>query len=302
MNRGLQIVESVLERDVDFLLVEELNVNVRFVQWLVYKIGLPAVDTVSGAWRSISDYGLGETDILLSYNSKGKTVFILLENKLDASFQEDQHNRYIQRSARYVDEGKCDIAVEVLVAPEGYCTSQKEFSKCITYEDISAWFSAAGDARSSFKSELLQIAVEKLRRGYSPTNSEVVQQFWHSYWRLKNEMLPEFKMKEPMVVPMNSDWPVLSTDALPNVRFYHKWKQGNVDATFTGLSEQEILQLENECSEPFMLIRHSASCSVRLKSEEIDRLESFDSQREKVVKGYECMRELNKYIHTLSLS
>ena len=302
MNRGLQIVESVLERDIDFLLVEELNVNVRFVHWLVYKIGLPAVDTVSGAWRSITDYGLGETDILLSYYSKGNTVFILLENKLDASFQEEQHHRYIQRCEKYVDEGKCDIAVEVLVAPMEYCTKQSDFDNYITYEDISVWLVEAGDERSLYKSEILTIAVEKLRRGYAPLNSEVVQQFWHSYWSLKNEMLPEFKMKEPMVVPVNSDWPVLSTDALPNVRFYHKWKQGNVDATFTGLLEQEILQLENKCSEPFMLIRHSASCSLRLKSEEIDRLESFDSQREKVLKGYECMRELKKYIHSLSLS
>lgn len=302
MNRELQKVESVLERDIDFLLVEELNVNVRFIHWLVHKIGLPAVDTVSGAWRSISDYGLGETDILLSYYSERNNVFVLFENKLDASFQEEQHHRYKKRCQKYVDEGKCDMAVEVLIAPKEYCTKQSDFSNYITYEDISTWFVAASDERSLYKSEILSIAVEKLRRGYVPLNSEAVQQFWYSYWSLKNEMLPEFKMKEPKVVPVNSDWAVLSTDVLPNVRFYHKWKQGNVDATFTGLSLQEILYLENECSEPFKVIRHSASCSLRLKSEEINRFETFNIQRDKVLKGYECMRELKKFLQSLSLS
>lgn len=296
-----QKVESIQERDIDLLLLEELYADTAFLDWMINKLQLPRLSTFKGAWRSISDYGLGETDILISYQSEKDGIYILLENKLDASFQAEQHNRYIQRSARYVDEGKCDIAVEVLVAPEGYCTNQNDFSKCITYEDISAWFSAAGDARSSFKSELLQIAVEKLRRGYSPTNSEVVQQFWHSYWCLQNELLPEFRMKEPKVVPVNSDWPVLAVDALPNIKFYHKWKQGNVDATFTGLTEAQVNDLEEQCSEPFVVARHHSSCSVRLKSLQIDRLGSFEPQKEAITMGLYHMRALKEYLINLDI-
>lgn len=301
MDSLIQKVESVQERDIDFLLLEELYADTAFLDWMTIKLQLPRLCIFKGAWRSISDYGLGETDILISYQSEDDSVYILIENKLDASFQEEQHNRYRQRSERYVDEGKCDIAVEVLVAPEGYCTKQNDFSNCVTYEDISAWFSTLGDARSSFKSELLQIAVEKLRRGYTPTNSEVVQQFWHSYWRLQNELLPEFSMKEPKVVPVNSDWPVLAVDALPNIRFYHKWRQGNVDATFTGLTEAQVNDLAEQCSEPFVVARHQSSCSVRLKSSQINRLSSFEQQKKAVTKGLYDMKELKEYLLNIDI-
>ena len=301
MNSQTQKVESVQERDIDLLLLEELYADTVFLDWMTNKLNLPRQSTFKGAWRSISDYGLGETDILISYQSENGSIYILLENKLDASFQEEQHSRYIQRSTRYVDEGKCDIAVEVLVAPEGYCTRQSDFSKCITYEDISAWFNTAGDARSLFKSELLQIAIEKLRRGYSPANSEVVQQFWHTYWRLQNEMLPEFKMKEPKVVPVNSDWPILTVDALPNIKFYHKWKQGNVDATFYGLFEVQIKQLEEQCSEPFEVVRHTSGVSLRLRTAVVNRLESFEEQRKNIIEGLNCIKELRAYLKSIDL-
>ena len=301
MNSQTQKVESVQERDIDLLLLEELYADTVFLDWMTNKLNLPRQSTFKGAWRSISDYGLGETDILISYQSENGSIYILLENKLDASFQEEQHSRYIQRSTRYVDEGKCDIAVEVLVAPEGYCTRQSDFSKCITYEDISAWFNAAGDARSLFKSELLQIAIEKLRRGYSPANSEVVQQFWQTYWRLQNEMLPEFKMKEPKVVPVNSDWPILTVNALPNIKFYHKWKQGNVDATFYGLFEVQIKQLEEQCSEPFEVVRHTSGVSLRLRTAVVNRLESFEEQRKNIIEGLNCIKELRAYLKNIDL-
>ena len=41
-------------------------------------------------------FGIGETDLLFSYKSKNEIIFVLIENKIDADFQDNQFKRYIQ--------------------------------------------------------------------------------------------------------------------------------------------------------------------------------------------------------------
>ena len=66
MDSLIQKVESVQERDIDFLLLEELYADTAFLHWMTNKLQLPRLCTFKCAWRSISDYGLGETEINLS--------------------------------------------------------------------------------------------------------------------------------------------------------------------------------------------------------------------------------------------
>lgn len=80
-------IESIRERDIDLLLIEELTVNNEFLNWLINQWHLPNADKLIGVWRSITDYGLGETDILIAYQSNINTIYIQIENKLDADFQ-----------------------------------------------------------------------------------------------------------------------------------------------------------------------------------------------------------------------
>ena len=69
MDSNILPIESIQERDVDLILLEELSTDNGFCEWLVIELNLPKLTSVNGAWRSISDFGLGETDILLTYNS-----------------------------------------------------------------------------------------------------------------------------------------------------------------------------------------------------------------------------------------
>jgi PD-(D/E)XK nuclease superfamily len=197
MTSETQIIETILERDVDLILLEELNTSDSFTKWFVNLLELPELTEINGTWRSISDFGLGETDLLLSYKSNEKTVLVLIENKLDANFQELQFERYQRRGELYKSDGKCSDYYSILVAPNQYSERQNDFDKYITYEDLRDYFELEGNKRSSFKASLLQIAIEKLKRGYQPINSEAVQKFWQSYWKYKEETLPEFMMKKP---------------------------------------------------------------------------------------------------------
>ena len=106
-------VESVQERDVDLLIIEELNVNLEFCDWFANQLGLEKPSSKIKAFRSISDYGLGETDILISYQTKEKTKFILVENKIDASFQDNYgekkamiYSEYLNTQAKTIKQMK----------------------------------------------------------------------------------------------------------------------------------------------------------------------------------------------------
>lgn len=249
-------VEAIRERDIDLILLEELSTDVSFCQWFVQELNLPSFTKTDGAWISISDFGLGETGIVFSYFSGNKKIVLLIENKLDASFQEEQYDRYAKRAKEYKFREMCDDAYSILTAPNQYCQNQNDFESFISYEAISQRFISTGSKRNLFKSQLLTIAIEKLRRGYQPIHSQLEQKFWIEYWKYKEEHYPNFRMKKPGIVPFNSDWPMLYGDQLTNIIFRHKFGQGNVDTTFRGLDVSRKNEIQDLLPDHIKLVEH----------------------------------------------
>lgn len=151
MEKNITPVESIQERDVDLILLEELSIDNAFCEWFINELDLPKLTSVNGVWRSISDLGRGETDILFSYNSTDKKYFILIENKQDASFQDEQFNRYLSRANEYRNSNKCIEAFAVLVAAKLYCENQSHFENYLTYESIAERQEFTGLKRNLFK-------------------------------------------------------------------------------------------------------------------------------------------------------
>lgn len=302
MEEKILPVEAIQERDIDLILLEELTTDNTFCEWLINEMDFPKLTENKGVWRSITDYGLGETDILFSYTSKDKKIYILIENKLDASFQDKQNERYLKRAEKYIENGKCDLAFVILIAPKLYCENQSEFENFITYEQIASRLEFTGTKRNLFKSELLKIASEKLRRGYKPVNSLPVQNFWHSYWKFKEENYPSFRMKKPDIVPANSDWPMLYDDKLKGIVFYHKLAQGNIDATFKGFPIEMEIRIKESLPENAVFKKHSKSFSIRYFSGKCDRTKDFETQKKNVNKGLENMEKLRMWLNKEKLA
>ncbi len=296
MENGVQLIETIKERDIDLILLEELSVDNTFCEWLVKELDLPKLTKVNGTWHSISDFGLGETDILFSYNSEDKRIYVLIENKIDALFQDEQFNRYQKRGQSYVDENECDRFESVLIAPKMYCENQSYFENYITYEAIVDRLSFTGSKRNLFKKELFEIAINKLHRGYSPVNSIPVQKFWLSYWEFKQEKFSDLSMKKPGIVPHNSDWPMLYDKNLKNIVFYHKLAQGNADVTFKGFSKEDEFKIKEELPEWVRFEKHSKSFSLRLFSGKVDRTKEFSEQIEIVEKGLKNLIRIRDWI------
>jgi hypothetical protein len=296
MEQTILPVEAIQERDVDLILLEELSTDNSFCEWFIRELGLPTLTSVNGAWKSISAFGLGETDILFSYNSNEKKIYLLVENKLDASFQDEQFNRYLKRAGEYITKKECDDAFTILIAPKLYCDNQSDFESYLTYETIAQRLDFIGSKRNVFKSQLLQIATEKLRRGYQPINSIPVQQFWNSYWQYKEDKYPNLKMKKPDIVPHNSDWPMLYDERLKNIVFYHKFGQGNTDATFRGFPEEVEFKIKEMLPEWAEFEKHSKSFSIRVFSGKIDRTKDFKEQIDNVDRGLQNIERIRNWI------
>ena len=285
-------VESVQERDVDLLIIEELNVNLEFCDWFADQLGLEKPSSKIKAFRSISDYGLGETDILISYQTKSKTKFILVENKIDASFQDNQFERYKERGDNYVNNNKCDEYQIVLIAPRSYCEAQSNFSSFISYESIKKFFTDQNEARANYKGEILSIAIEKERRGYKAINSIPVQAFWKSYYEFKNSNYKGFRMNKPDVVPYNSDWIQLLSERIKGVTFYHKLEKGFIDASI-----KENPDLKSKLPNWIEIVEHKKSISFRVKCCELNRTKSFSAQIVKVSDCFDKLIKLESWLH-----
>ena len=288
-------VESVRERDVDFLLVEELFSSQDFVAFLLQKLKLPKCDQLANVQRSVHGFGLGETDVLLEYKSEEKTIGVLIENKLDALFQPDQAARYDARAAQYVDSESFDETYSVLVAPQQYIDRQTEFQRAISYESIVRYFEGAQlGRRGEFKVMLLRIAIERLRRGYVAVNSEPNQAFWQAYYDHILERLPTVTMRPVEVVPPGSDWIDLCAG---DYKFVHKLERGYID--FTNLREHEMQALERLFGRHTQRVAMKSATTLRLIGIPLVRMSPFFEQMEQVEK---CMGIVEQALDTLQRS
>lgn len=271
-------VESVRERDIDFLLVEELLSSREFVDFLFHKLQLPTCDELVNVQRSLNDFGLGETDVLVEYKHDTKSIAVLIENKLDAIFQPQQAERYTSRAEKYVSDGKHHETYSVLVAPRQYIERQREFSHSISYEDVASYFNdSAMGPRGTYKATLLKIASEKLRRGYVAVNSEPNQAFWLNYRDRLLGVAPTVSMKPVSVVPAKSDWIDL---AVGPYKLVHKLEKGLLD--FSNLDDELVTRVEEAFTGRTERITFKSGDVLRIQTAPLYRMNGFQSQIEAI--------------------
>jgi hypothetical protein len=112
-------VSGVCERDLDLLLLEELYSSPAFRSFVSNTAGFPelAEESLTSVFRSVT-HSSGESDLELYLElADGQRAVLLIENKIDASLQPAQAERYKQRAGACVASGDVDTARTLLVAP-----------------------------------------------------------------------------------------------------------------------------------------------------------------------------------------
>ena len=236
----VRFIASVVERDIDLVVMEELSVSDEFRDWFSSRVySTPVFQSAIGVWHSVVDGALGESDIVYVFTSQaGQRIALLIENKIDAPPQTQQGERYRLRGDKGVRDGYWDEFKTCVIAPERYLTSSKhsqEYDSEISYEELLAFFSSRRfrDCRYLYKARIIQEAVEQNRRGYQPEYSEEMTSFVRNYYDLAARDFPHFGIQEPKPRPSGSTWVMFNPIGYPNgIRLCHQLTSGNVKLFF----------------------------------------------------------------------
>lgn len=244
MRAGSQRFKSVRERDIDYLLLEELTVSAEFREWFVGELARPPGSVVKflGAWHSVSDAELGESDVELGLLVAEETrLLVMVENKVDAPFQDEQLQRYRRRGEK-ATSNEWDEFRTCLFAPERYLAHverAEEVDGTITYEAAREWFVERESDRAAFKAAMLSEGIDQNRRGYDAEPDEDVTELHRRYWRIARDRAPELGVKRPDGVPSGNLWIRFRPAALPSdTNLIHKMGRGTVDLQFSGAAER----------------------------------------------------------------
>jgi hypothetical protein len=306
----LKFVASIAERDIDLLVMEELSVSDEFREWFSSRVfGEPIFQSKIGAWHSVSDSQLGESDIVFLFEAiDGPRTAILIENKIDAPPQPQQGQRYRFRGEKGLKEGYWEKFKTCVIAPSKYLSSSKHsesYDINISYEELLAYFQSRNprDGRFSYKARILLEGIEQNRRGYQPEHSDQMTKFVSDYYAYVTGEYPHLGMQEARPRPAGSTWIMFYPKTFPKgVNLAHQLTAGLVKAFFTGQAESfDALQEKYKSILPDNASIDVAGKSVAI-SIEVPQIEplsiSFSDQKEKVKQALQNLCILEKLVST----
>jgi hypothetical protein len=289
-------LSAIAEKDMDLLFLEELHVSLEFVEWLCSRVNI-SEGRFHGAWHSVCDSD-GETDLLVRV--KGVRVTgILIENKIGAAEQVMQADRYRVRGLRAKEQGKFEEFTTCICAPQMYLddlSSQSVYDHRIPYEEIAEWFRKRGDARSLWKSRLVEQAILKSRRGYTMAVNRVITQFHSDYWDYRAESHPDLLMKKPGPKGSKSSWIILRGADFPKgVHFHHKLDQCVVELGFDGRSLSDLRAVLPGRPGKATFAEKGKTAVLSLKVPLISMEKGVFAQRTEIDAAFSAMRTLLPY-------
>ena len=175
-DRDIWVQSPIEERHIDFLLEEEFASNRDFLDFFVAaatascvgkedrRIPSPREEAHCRAVRSVTTTA-GESDVLVVYQSADEPslrVAVLIEDKISATFQNEQAARYVERGRAGVGT-IWDVFWTCLVAPQKYASGLAGFDARVSLESVHAFFHKVGGPRSSFKAGVIERALNDAR-------------------------------------------------------------------------------------------------------------------------------------------
>lgn len=222
----LLIFSTVMERDIDLLLVEELRCSDDFRIWLLERLDLaealgvhpPAVHRIRHSVVEADGDGAGESDIVVELKgpSGGASdgIALLIENKINAAFQPEQPERYQARAMAMKERKECKEAYCLLVAPEKYVASveEEDFDRRLTYEKLREYFAnAKGQSdcesqRLQHRAMVIEHAIYEWRRRGAQIVDEHATSFAEAYYQRAKSRAPSLKPDQPNARTKESVW------------------------------------------------------------------------------------------------
>lgn len=298
MAESTRLLDQVLERDVDLVLLSALFVSESFRAFVLEAtIGWTKSHRLIRARVSETE-DAGETDVLLVVDLEDdRRLAVMIEDKIGAIFQPAQADRYRQRGEQGIRGGRWNEFATCLCAPEGYLAAarpEKEWNAYISLEEISEWAARSNDRYHEFVGTICREAIAKRDARLREISAEATA-FWQAYRQLAGELLPDVGVSRlPAAVSAASPWPRFGASALPADMFLeHKPQQGRVDLTFSKLS-LEALKERISATLPFDIksAKAGGSAALRIAVPRVNHLRPFSEQQEEVLSVFAAVERL----------
>ena len=291
------------ERDIDLLLCCELHcagaLRDRFaeiwdradIEFSLAQVSYPEPD--------------GETDLVVEFRSGNEVLCLLVENKVDAEFQDGQAERYADRAKRWEDRGDANAVRTLLLAPSRYLERAETdlFDECICYESLIDVLKGTDDDRSYFLSRLLKQGIDKERQGYTPNPDEAVTEVWRRIYERSRSVAPELNMKQRLEGrPLKSSYIYFRhASGFPPIGGQKKGvvikgDKGVVDLQFssTGKSDLESI-IQGSLCDNMEIARAGKSAVIRIRSSTLDFRRDPSTQIEAIDDNLKKTERLRKF-------
>ena len=281
--------ESVQERDIDLLIMEEFASSKDFARIFLDAIGLDCEYRINSIIHSKTDAALGESDIVIVLELEDKRHALHIEDKIDAIAMPNQHDRYVLRAEKDISNSEYDSYSICIVAPEKYLETNieaKKYKHSVKYEQMRELFLTKDDIRSKYKLALIDRALFEQKNGYQWEPNLGVVSFctaMNEYKKTKRPGLPDGTI---------SWWPSYST-LVKDAVIVFKANKGFCDLQFGHTVALELYsKISKHLSDRMSVVQTGKSASVRILTAPICFENKFEDNITEVNEALDALWEL----------
>lgn len=284
-------LDTVLERDMDLLIIEEFVSSPDFARIFLDAICFHSKYTIKEVCHSKRDADLGESDIVILLSAGNRTFALHIEDKIDAIAMENQHQRYHARAQKDIANGLYEDYAVVIAAPAKYLDENREARKYahrVTYESLLSHFKKQDDVRSAYKLTLIETAISDQLNHYHWESDADVVRFCKQMTQYQKENYPSLSFGSV------AWWPYYPT-LLKNASLVLKANKGVCDLQFQSSTPQAIYaRVKDYLSDRMNVVKTGKSASVRIQIKPIHFKKDFCICEQEVEEALQALQELHE--------
>lgn len=287
--------ETVLERDMDLLIIEEFISDPCFASIFMNAAGITDEYTVEHIIHSKMDAQYGESDIVVVLKICDRLHALHIEDKIDAIAMPNQSGRYHLRAKKDIANGEYQTYSVLITAPEKYLKNNVEAQKYahkVSFEQLQGYFSEKSDMRSKYKHALISKAINAGKNGYQWEANPHVVRFCTAMYAYQAEHFPG------MPKGTIAWWPTYKT-IHKDISINFKANKGHCDLSFPGPVDELYKKYKDRVHGRMTIEQTGKSSAIRIAVKPIYFEKAFEEHMPEVHAALQAIKELIDFANEL---